>query len=635
MAARVAPHIAPRWLIIGGGLLVLGAMLYGSTLNRTIPYFPDLVVPIVVGGFGIGVISVILPLCAVAEVGPREIGPVSAITLMVYNLGGPLVLVVIQAVQTSRTLYLGGTTGPGRGHDACAARRAGPRLHLLAAVGGRASRCWSASPRSGSASRHARSPPRSTPARRWRPASCSIRPHQLRLTAVITRMSELFLRTLRDDPADAEVPSHKLLIRAGYVRPVGPGLYSWLPLGLRVLRKIERIVREEMNAIGGQEILFPALLPRAPYETTNRWTEYGDGVFRLKDRRGNDYLLGPTHEELFTLTVKGEYSSYKDFPLLLYQIQTKYRDEARPRAGILRGREFVMKDSYSFDVDDDGLKAAYHAHREAYQRIFERLAVRYVIVSAVSGAMGGSASEEFLAESEVGEDTFVRCLESGYAANVEAVITAVPESLPIDGLPEAEVHDTPDTPTIATLVDWANGADLGRTDHRRGHAEERAAQGPPARRRVGAAGGRRARRPRGRRQAAGRRARSGRVRAARRRRLRQATRSWSKGYIGPKALLANGVRYLVDPRVVDGTSWITGADAPGKHVVGLVAGRDFIAGRHHRGRRGARRRPVTRRGGPAGERRAGSRSATSSSSAASTPTRSPPTCSARTASRCG
>src|SRR3954470_17856502 len=260
-------------------------------------------------------------------------------------------------------------------------------------------------------------------------------------------MSELFLRTLRDDPADAEVPSHKLLIRAGYVRPVAPGLYTWLPLGLRVLRKVEKIVREEMIAIGGQEILFPALLPKAPYETTNRWTEYGDGVFRLKDRRGNDYLLGPTHEELFTLTVKGEYSSYKDFPLTLYQIQTKYRDEARPRAGILRGREFVMKDSYSFDVDDDGLKTAYHAHREAYQNMFKRMAIRYVIVSAVSGAMGGSASEEFLAESEIGEDTFVRCVESGYAANVEAVVTAVPEARPFEGLPEPTVHDTGDTPT--------------------------------------------------------------------------------------------------------------------------------------------------------------------------------------------
>jgi prolyl-tRNA synthetase len=396
------------------------------------------------------------------------------------------------------------------------------------------------------------------------------------LPLVITRMSQLFLRTLRDDPADAEVPSHKLLIRAGYIRPVAPGLYTWLPLGLRVLRNIERVVRDEMNAIGGQEILFPALLPRAPYETTNRWTEYGDTVFRLQDRRGNDYLLGPTHEELFTLTVKGEYSSYKDFPLLLYQIQNKYRDEARPRAGILRVREFVMKDSYSFDIDDAGLKAAYHAHREAYQRIFDRLKVRYVIVSAVSGAMGGSASEEFLAESPVGEDTFVRCLESGYAANVEAVVTARPEARPIDGLPEAVVYDTGDTPTIATLVDWANSADLGRTVtaadtlknvvvkvRRPGGDWELLAIGLPGDREID----------------------DKRLSVA----LEPAEYALLgdddfarypflvKGYIGPKALRDNDVRYLVDPRVVDGTSWITGADQLGRHAVGLVAGRDFSA----------------------------------------------------------
>ncbi len=386
-------------------------------------------------------------------------------------------------------------------------------------------------------------------------------------------MSELFLRTLRDDPADAEVPSHKLLIRAGYVRQIGPGLYSWLPLGLRVLRRIEAIVREEMVAIGGQEILFPALLPRAPYETTNRWTEYGDGVFRLKDRRMNDYLLGPTHEELFTLTVKGEYSSYKDFPVLLFQIQAKYRDEARPRAGILRGREFVMKDSYSFDTSDDGLREVYLAHRDAYQKMFSRMAIRYVIVSAVSGAMGGSASEEFLAESDVGEDTFVRCLESGYAANVEAVTTAVPDPLPTDGLPDAVVHDTGDTPTIATLVDWAN-ATLGRpvtaADTLKnvmlkvrapGDDWELLAIGVPGDREVD----------------------DKRLGAA----LDPAEYAMlddtdfakhpflKKGYIGPKALLNNGVRYLVDPRVGNGTSWITGADETGKHVVGLVAGRDF------------------------------------------------------------
>lgn len=391
-------------------------------------------------------------------------------------------------------------------------------------------------------------------------------------------MSELFLRTLRDDPADAEVPSHKLLIRAGYVRPVGPGIYSWLPLGLRVLRRIETIVREEMNAIGGQEILLPALLPRGPYETTNRWTEYGDTLFRLQDRRGNDYLLGPTHEEIFTLTVKGEYSSYKDFPAILYQVQTKYRDEARPRAGILRGREFVMKDSYSFDVDEDGLKNAYHAHREAYQKIFGRLGVRYVIVSAVSGAMGGSASEEFLAESEVGEDTFVRCLESGYAANVEAVVTRAPVPLPIEGQPPAQVRDTPDTPTIATLVGWANSAELPQFSGREvtaadtlknvllktrepGGEWELLAVGVPGDRevdekRLGAA-----------------------LEPAEFALLDDADFAKNpflvKGYVGPKALQDNGVRYLVDPRVVDGTAWITGADAPNKHVVGLVAGRDF------------------------------------------------------------
>lgn len=387
-------------------------------------------------------------------------------------------------------------------------------------------------------------------------------------------MSHLFLRTLRDDPADAEVASHKLLVRAGYVRRIAPGVYSWLPLGLRVLRQVERVVREEMNAIGAQEISLPALLPRDPYETTNRWTEYGDGLFRLHDRKGADYLLGPTHEEMFALTVKGEYNSYKDFPVTLYQIQTKYRDEERPRAGILRGREFVMKDSYSFDLTDEGLAESYRAHRDAYERIFARLGVKYVIVSATSGAMGGSASEEFLAESEVGEDTYVRCLESGYAANVEAVRTLAPEPVAFDGLPEPVVHDTPDTPTIETLVEWAAGA-LDRPvtaadtlknilvkTRRPGGEWELLGIGIPGDRevddkRLGAS-----------------------LEPAEYELLTDADFASHpflvKGYIGPKALLDNGVRYLVDPRVVDGTSWITGADEPGRHVVGLVAGRDFV-----------------------------------------------------------
>ncbi|MEV0359940.1 proline--tRNA ligase [Nocardia sp. NPDC050697] len=389
---------------------------------------------------------------------------------------------------------------------------------------------------------------------------------------MITRLSRLFLRTLRDDPADAEVPSHKLLVRAGYVRRIAPGVYSWLPLGLKVLRRVEDVVREEMNGIGAQEISLPALLPREPYEATKRWTEYGDALFRLRDRKGADYLLGPTHEELFALTVKGEYNSYKDLPVTLYQIQTKYRDEERPRAGILRGREFVMKDSYSFDLDEAGLKASYAAHREAYQRIFERLGVKYAIVAATSGAMGGSASEEFLAESEVGEDTYVRS-ESGYAANVEAVVTPAPEPLPIEGLPEAVEHDTPDTPTIAALVEWANGAGIGavtagdtlknvmvKLRHPDGKTEIVGIGVPGDRevdgKRLGAA-----------------------LEPAEFELLDEADFAANpflvKGYIGPRGLQRNGIRYLVDPRVGTGTSWITGADAPGRHVVGLVAGRDF------------------------------------------------------------
>ena len=264
-------------------------------------------------------------------------------------------------------------------------------------------------------------------------------------------MSTLFLRTLRDDPADAEVPSHRLLVRGGYIRRAAPGGFTWLPLGFRVFRNVERVVREEMDAMGAQEVHFPALLPREPYEATDRWTEYGPNLFRLQDRRGNDFLLGPTHEEMFTLLVKDLYSSYKDLPLSLYQIQTKFRDEARPRAGLFRGREFTMKDSYSFDVDDAGLDRSYAAHRDAYIKIFDRLGLEYVIVSAMSGAMGGSKSEEFLHPTPIGEDTFVRS-PGGYAANVEAVTTVVPDAIPLDGLPEAHVEDTPDTPTIETLV---------------------------------------------------------------------------------------------------------------------------------------------------------------------------------------
>ena len=402
---------------------------------------------------------------------------------------------------------------------------------------------------------------------------------------MITRLSTLFLRTLREDPADAEVPSHKLLVRAGYVRRAAPGVYSWLPLGLRALRKIEGVVREEMDAMGGQELLFPALLPREPYEATNRWTEYGDDLFRLKDRKGADMLLGPTHEEMFTTAVKDLYSSYKDFPVTLYQIQTKYRDEARPRAGILRGREFVMKDSYSFDMSDEGLDQSYANHRAAYQRIFDRVGLRYEICKATSGAMGGSASEEFLAYSDNGEDTFVISTAGDYAANVEAVTTVAPEPRSFEGLPEAVEHDTPSSETIAALVEWAQGAGVlvdGRSaeacdtlkcmmvkvDDPREVDEDGQPVGPQL---VGVL------------IPGDRELDEKRLEAS----LEPATFELAseedfakndflvKGYVGPRALLANGVRVLADPRVVEGTSWITGADAPQRHVVGLVAGRDF------------------------------------------------------------
>jgi prolyl-tRNA synthetase len=396
---------------------------------------------------------------------------------------------------------------------------------------------------------------------------------------VVLRMSTLFLRTLREDPTGAEVPSHRLLVRAGYIRRAGPGIYSWLPLGYRVLRNVERIIREEMDAIGAQEVHFPALLPKEPYEASNRWTEYGDSIFRLQDRRGDDYLLGPTHEEMFTLLVKDLYSSYKDLPLSLYQIQTKYRDEVRPRAGILRGREFVMKDSYSFDVSDEDFKASYDAHRAAYVRIFDRLGLDYVIVAAMSGAMGGSASEEFLATAENGEDTYVRCSSCDYAANVEAVRVPVPEPVPYDDVPEAHAEQTPDTPTIETLVDHLN-AHFAREDrawtaadtlknvvvtlvHPDGRREALAVGVPGDRdvdlKRLGAQ-----------------------VEPAVVEPFTEAdfdaNPALVKGYIGPGALGEKGtaaIRYLLDPRVVDGTRWVTGANIPGSHVIDLVAGRDF------------------------------------------------------------
>jgi len=402
---------------------------------------------------------------------------------------------------------------------------------------------------------------------------------------VPTLLSQLFVRTLREDPADADVASHKWLVRAGYIRRQAPGIFAWLPMGLRVRQNIERIVHEEMQAAGAQHVHFPALLPKEPYEATGRWEEYGDGIFRLQDRKGADYLLAPTHEEVFTLTVKDLYSSYKDLPLMIYQIQDKYRDEARPRAGLLRGREFSMKDAYSFDYTDEGLEKSYQAQRDAYERIFQRLGLEYVIVQADAGAMGGSRSEEFLHPTDVGEDTFVRT-EGGYAANVEAYRVPTPAPVPYDTVPAPEVFDSPGTPTIDTLVSLAN------TEHPRDDRPWEASDtlknvvlklthpdGDSELVIVGIPGDR---------DVDMKRAEAAFGPTA----VEQAEdadfakhSSLVKGYIGPWSAQgpvlgeksASGIRFLVDPRVVEGTSWVTGANKHEKHVFNLVSGRDFVA----------------------------------------------------------
>ena len=381
-------------------------------------------------------------------------------------------------------------------------------------------------------------------------------------------MSTLFLRTLRDDPADAEVASHRLLVRAGYIRRIGAGIYSWLPLGVITLRNIERVIREEMDKAGFQEVHFPSLLPREPYEATNRWEEYGPSLFRLQDRKGADYLLGPTHEEMFTLMVKGEYSSYKDLPLSIYQIQTKFRDEARPRSGIIRGREFVMKDSYSFDVDDAGLDISYQKHRDAYVSTFDRLGLKYNIVRAVSGAMGGSKSEEFLAPCTTGEDTYVLCPSCGFAANVEAMVTKV-DSVDSTATPALEEIDTPNTPTIDSLVQVLNerfgGGFTGSSTLKNVMliADGKAIS-------VLVPGDREVDLKRFQENCGG-------IHELRTFEDADFAKfpALVKGYIGPQNAQALGITVYADPRVAPGSAWVTGANKKDRHARNVVNGRDF------------------------------------------------------------
>ncbi|MGO5287700.1 proline--tRNA ligase [Pseudoscardovia suis] len=414
------------------------------------------------------------------------------------------------------------------------------------------------------------------------------------MSSEVMRMSTLFLRTLRDDPADADVDSAKLLTRAGYIRKIAPGLYSWLPLGLKVLNRIESVIREEMASIGAQEVHFPEMVPRAPYEATHRWEEYGENIFRFKDRHGQDYLLAPTHEEMFTLMVKDMYSSYKDLPVTLYQIQNKYRDEFRPRAGLIRGRQFIMKDAYSFTIDKEGLVKCYDEERAAYRRVFDRLGVKYEIVHAISGPMGGSESEEFLAPLAIGEDTFAKS-PSGKAWNVEALSTTTPDPVDFANTPAATVRPTPDAEKLSGMIKTANEKyprEDGRSwqegdilknfviavrhpedDDHKEPWREIVAIGVP-----------------GDRQVDMKRLEANFAPCE----IEEATDEDLKkhpelvpGYIGPMVLgpqarregsgIAEPVKYLLDAHIARGSAWFTGADKDGEDYYDLVWGRDFEA----------------------------------------------------------
>ncbi|MEA2556815.1 MAG: prolyl-tRNA synthetase [Actinomycetota bacterium] len=379
------------------------------------------------------------------------------------------------------------------------------------------------------------------------------------------RLSKLFARTLREDPAEAEAPSHKLLLRAAFIRKLMAGVYTTMPLGLRTMRKIEAIVREEMDASGAQELRMPITIPAEPWQQTGRWEAYGDELFRLRDRHGRDLLLGPTLEEVVTPLVATEFPSYKDLPVNVYQIEWKYRDELRPRYGLLRGREFYMKDAYSFDRDQAGLAASYQAMYDAYVRVFDRCGLDYVIVEADAGTIGGDINHEFMALADVGEDLFVRCENGDYSADVEAASAKVPDAAPLGELaPLAEI-DTPGAATIdlvATALDVSPAQTLKTMLFKAG--EGSVAVLVPGDREVNeqklsslyfpvpiekfedadfAAGG------------------------------------FAKGFVGPQGM-PNEITVLADHSVRAGKDWVTGANRPDTHVTGANADRDFRVDRY-------------------------------------------------------
>jgi prolyl-tRNA synthetase len=374
------------------------------------------------------------------------------------------------------------------------------------------------------------------------------------------RLSELFAPTLREDPAEAEVPSHRLLLRAGFVRQVTAGVYTMLPLGLRAMRKIESIVREEMEASGAQEIRMPITLPAEPWKRTGRWDLYGEVLFRLTDRHGREMLLGPTQEEVVTPLVAGDLASYRDLPVNLYQVEWKYRDEFRPRFGLLRGREFLMKDAYTFDRDEEGMARSYQAMYDAYGRIVERLGLSYVAVEAEPGQIGGGVNHEFMARADVGEDLFVECENGDYLADWKAATPMPPEAAATDALEPLEPVSTPGAATIEAVSTL-----LGRPADRMLKCMLYDAGGAtvavlvPGDREV-------------------EEAKLGRLLfPAPVRRFEEAdfeARGFVKGFVGPQGLDGT-VRILADHSVRGGANWVSGANEPGYHAAGVNTPRDF------------------------------------------------------------
>ncbi len=379
------------------------------------------------------------------------------------------------------------------------------------------------------------------------------------------RLSQLFAPTLRDDPSEAEAASHRLLLRAGFVRQLAAGIYTVLPLGLRSMRRIETVVREEMDASGAQEVRMPILLPAEPWKATGRWELYGEQLFRLVDRHERELLLGPTQEEVVTPLVASEMPSYRSLPLNLYQIGWKYRDEFRPRFGLLRVRELLMKDAYSFDRDEDAMRASYDVMLAAYRRIYDRLGLSYVVVDAEAGQIGGGVNHEFMARADVGEDLFVECVNGDYLADVKAARPRPPEPVDQTGLEPLEVLDTPETPTIEALARFLDVAPErtlknvlfdagGRTlavlvPGDREVAEEKIEQlffPTPIRR------------------------------------LEDAdfvARGFAKGYVGPQGLPDDAI-VVADHSVRAGKDWITGANEVDHHVRGANTPRDFRVDRY-------------------------------------------------------